>query len=399
MPIRSIHNRRWFTLFEMVISMTIFALIMISVFDSVANIGISRVRNVQRVSLLEELYFFSEKLATTIKEWGTIDYEEYWARRVSGTGITAWHYTTATLFGNYGSGWVPSTTLSNDFWSGQYLCRSGIASFMGTGGCLTNYNSLNDWSNANANINYSWGLQRFGEYRIQFTDYNGNQDDDAPYALGDEDGVWGIVGDDDDIELGDGPTVINNPMGELYLINTLKKKRVFFRWNVKQDPNAPATQICNGISGTGCLGNIQLLRMNGKDLWMNHDGTAAGGLFDGNIDTWVCDSDWRCSGKILPGGYGTLSFNNANDWVDLFPDYINVKSLNFYIYPLKNPWYAWKATDDVTGTPWFISPFIHPYVKLQITLGFWWKRRTIIKNDDPTITISTTINLEDLWME
>ena len=84
---------------------------------------------------------------------------------------------------------------------------------------------------------------------------------------------------------------------------------------------------------------------------MNHDGTAAGGLFDGNIDTWVCDSDWRCSGKILPGGYGTLSFNNANDWVDLFPDYINVKSLNFYIYPLKNPWYAWKATDDVTGTP------------------------------------------------
>ena len=52
----------------MVISMTIFAMIMISVFDSVANIGISQRKNVQRVSLLEELYFFSEKLATTIKE-------------------------------------------------------------------------------------------------------------------------------------------------------------------------------------------------------------------------------------------------------------------------------------------------------------------------------------------
>ena len=69
--------------------MTIFALIMISVFDSVANIGISRVKNVQRVSLLEELYFFSEKLATIIKEGGTIDYEEYWARTVDGTGLTA----------------------------------------------------------------------------------------------------------------------------------------------------------------------------------------------------------------------------------------------------------------------------------------------------------------------
>lgn len=50
------------------ISMTIFAMIMISVFDSVANIGITRIKNTQRVSLLEELYFFSEKLATTIKE-------------------------------------------------------------------------------------------------------------------------------------------------------------------------------------------------------------------------------------------------------------------------------------------------------------------------------------------
>ena len=397
MSIRNIHNTRWFTLFELVISMTIFALIMISVFDSVANIGISRVKNVQRVSLLEELYFFSEKLATIIKEGGTIDYEEYWARTVDGTGLTAWHYTIATLFGNYGSGWVPLVGAWNNFWSGQYFCRSGITLFMGTGGCLWTYNSLSDGSNAN--INYSWSSQRFGEYRIQFTDYNGNQDNDTPYALGDEDGSWGITGDDDDIELGDGPTVINNPMAELYLINTIKKKRVFFRWNYKVDPSAPSGVICNMATGSGCLGNIQILRMDGKDLWNNHDGTPASGLFDGNIDTWICDSDWRCSGTVLPSGYGTLSFNNNSDWVDLFPDYINVKSLNFFIYPLKNPWYAWKASDDVSGTPGFISPFIHPYVKLQITLGFWWVRRSIIKNDDPTITISTTINLEDLWMQ
>lgn len=61
-------SSRGFTLFELVISMTIFAMIMISVFDSVANIGITRIKNTQRVSLLEELYFFNEKLATTIKE-------------------------------------------------------------------------------------------------------------------------------------------------------------------------------------------------------------------------------------------------------------------------------------------------------------------------------------------
>ncbi len=396
MLMRILSNIRWFTLFELVISMTLFAIIMIAVFDSVANIGISRVKNVQRVSLLEELYFFSEKLATTIKEWGTVDYEEYWNRTISGTGTASGHYISPTYFWNYGSWGIASIWVWNNFGSGQYFCRSKNGSLMGTGGCLKDYNSFNDWSNPDTN--YSWTSQRFGEYRMQFTDYNGNQDSDAPYVPGDEDGVGGIIWDDDDIELGDGPPVIANPMAELYLINTLKKKRVYFRWNYKVDPNAPSWVTCDMTTGSGCLGNIQIFRMDGKDLGKDHDGSLGNGAFDGNIDTWVCDQDWRCAGKVLPG-YGTLSFNNDTDWIDIFPDYINVKSLRFYIYPIKNPWYAWKAVDDVSGTPGFLSPFIHPYVKIQITLGFWWKRRSIIKNDDPTITISTTINLEDLWSE
>ena len=54
---------------------------MITVLDSVVNIGIARTRSVTRISLLEELYFFSEKLATSIKDGGIIDYEEYWNRQ------------------------------------------------------------------------------------------------------------------------------------------------------------------------------------------------------------------------------------------------------------------------------------------------------------------------------
>ena len=389
MKISPLHHQHWFTLFELMISMTIFAMIMISVFDSVANIGIARIKNTQRVSLLEELYFFSEKLATNIKEGGTIDYEEYWGRTVAGTGTASGHYITPTYFGNYGSGWVSSTWAGNDYGSGVYYCRSEIASFMGTGWCLTHHNT--------ASGSLSGTLQRFGQYRLQFTDYNGNQDNDTPFLLGDEDGVSGITNDDDDIEIGNGPAVIANPMSELYLINTLKKKRVLFRWNYKVDPNAPPWYVCNMATGSGCLGNIQILRLDGKDIGWNHDGVVGGnnGAFNGSIDTWVCDIDWRCSGKELSMWYGILSFSNDSDWVDLFPDYINIKSLRFYIYPQKNPWYSWNAADDISGTTGFISPFIHPYVRMQITIGFGWKRRTIIKNDDPTITISTTINLED----
>lgn len=217
---------------------------------------------------------------------------------------------------------------------------------MGTGGCATPaHNSLIDASNSD--MDYSVAPQRYGEYKLQFTDYNGNQDADS----GDEDGVNGIVGDDDDVDLGDSPTVINNPMLELYLINTLKKQRSLFRVVYKQDPDAPPGYGCSfGVGNvSGCIGNVQVLKMNGKDIGINHDGSGtAFGTFDGDIDTWVCDPDWKCpNGKTLTGSYGIVPLNNDSDWVDLFPDYINVKSLRFYIYPLQNPWLSWKAADDL----------------------------------------------------
>lgn len=376
-----------FTILELIISMTLFGLIMISVFDSVASIGFTRIQSTQRISLLEELYSFSEKFTTTIKEGGTIDYEEYWGRMVMGTGIIDGHYMTGTLFGNYGSGWVPLTSWLNDWWDTPYKCKSRDGIGMWTGGCLNDYNTDNNGSHAGK-------YQRYGQYRLQFTDYNGNRNGDN----GNEDGIDGIVWDEDDVEIGDGPEVISNPMVELYLINMLKKERTYFRIQYSLDPDRISGATCdtNTWIGSGCLGKIQLLKMSGKDIGYNHNaGTGWNNeAFDGNIDTWVCHPDWRCSGKSVVNPYGNVSFWNASDWVDLFPDYINVKSLKFDIYPLKNPWYAWKAQDDL-ATPGFISPFLHPYVKVEVSLWFAWKRRTIIRNDDPTITISTTLNLED----
>lgn len=268
---------------------------------------------------------------------------------------------------------------------------------MGTGGCSSPaYNSLIDTTNQNTD--YSNTVQRYGEYKLQFTDYNGNRDNDG----GDEDSDGSVVGDDDDVNLWNGPEVISNPMLELYLIDSIRKQRTLFRVVYKQDSEAPLGMGCSPEVGNfaGCVGNVQILKMNGKDIGMNHDGSGTTlWTFDGKIDTWVCDPDWKCpDGKTLTGAYGVVPLNNDSDWVDLFPDYINVKSLRFYIYPLKDPWLSWKANDDLI-TPGFISPFLHPYVRMELTLGFAWKRRSIIKNDDPTITVSTTINLEDYGNE
>jgi hypothetical protein len=82
---------------------------------------------------------------------------------------------------------------------------------------------------------------------------------------------------------------------------------------------------------------------------MSHSGTNNDiGVFDGTIDTWVCHPDWDCStGPTLPSSVvkGNLPTGNDSEWVTLFPEYVSVRKLSFSIYPLKDPWRSWAATD------------------------------------------------------
>lgn len=376
------------------VSMTIFWLIMISVLDSVANIGIARTKSMSRITLIEELYFFSEKLTSAIKDGGIIDYEEYWNRQVVGTGTATGHYIIPTGFGNYGQGGIVGTTT---YGNGFYYCRSGtsIAAKVGTGWCLTTKNS-NQFGGL-INQDYSNILQRYGQYSLQYTDYNGNADDDTPNVLWDEDGNGDIRNDEDDLDIGDGPVTISGSTPELYLYNPLTKERTFFRWTLADDPWLPPWSCTYSWPnmGSGCLGNIEFLRLKWLDIGLNHTGTLDG-AFDGKIDTWACHTDWKCSWPTLPftiaPNVGNLSGTGINEWVKLFPEYVSVRQLSFTIYPVKDPWKAWIVQDDFI-TPGFVSPLIQPYVRLQMTLGLAWEKRKLIRGDDPSIAISTTISL------
>ena len=95
-------NKKGFTIFEMLISMTLFALIITSVILAVQSLSVARIKTLNRVALLEELFFFSERLFTGIKDGGTIDFEEYWNRMTVGTATQSGHYQIATGVGNYG---------------------------------------------------------------------------------------------------------------------------------------------------------------------------------------------------------------------------------------------------------------------------------------------------------
>lgn len=390
-------SKRWFTLFELMLGMTIFSMLMVFTLEAVGNITIARTRSMSRITLIEELYFFSEKLATQIKEGWIIDYEEYWNRQMreaspspTATWTASWHYILPTGFGNYGEGGSsPLWPAATNYGSGYYYCRSENAwNKMGTNGCIVD--SLNNpgWDQAG-------DYQRYGEYKLQFTDYNGNADGDNGIP-GDEDEEWNIRWDEDDKDIGDGPLVITGSSPELYLINTLSKERIYFRLTYKQDPNHPST--CNfTLFGTGCLGNIEILKLKWLDIGLGHswwlNDASNLGAFDGDIDTWVCHRDWACNGPTLPNNYGTLPTGRDSEWVPLFPDYVNVKQLTFSLYPRKDPWKSWAATDSFA--PWSISPFLHPYVRVQMTMGLAWEKRKLINNDDPTISISTTISLSN----
>jgi prepilin-type N-terminal cleavage/methylation domain-containing protein len=98
------NNINGFTLFELMVSIAVFGILMITILYSVGNMGIARIKSENRIALLEQLYFFSENLITQIKEGGTIDYEEYWNRMSYNTEIGSGHYIYPTGVGNYGSG-------------------------------------------------------------------------------------------------------------------------------------------------------------------------------------------------------------------------------------------------------------------------------------------------------
>ncbi|MDD4151123.1 MAG: prepilin-type N-terminal cleavage/methylation domain-containing protein [Candidatus Gracilibacteria bacterium] len=378
-------NKIGFTLIEILLAITIFSIVIIAGFQALSRVNIGKVKLYTETDIEKQAFYFSEKMFEMIKGAGTVDYEEYFNRKVVGdTSYASGHFDKPTGFGNFGSG----GNLASNYGDLFYYCLSGIGISMGTGGCYNN--NFNTYG-----TDLIGKLQRYGEYYYQFIDYNSNQDDDASqcgagFSIGDEDCDGNIMRDDDDEYLGVGPEVFTGGTNvkELYFISGDGKKRTFFRWNVKVDPDAPASFSGCTISstdgtaiGSGCLGNIQFLKLDGKDWGFSHDKSGTG-LYDGVIDTWLYDENIYGTGLIA--GTGTIQEQDSK-WVDIFPNYINVKDVSFFIYPNKDYNYNWGDQGGQSN--------ISPYVRLNLTLTPAWKKKGGIKGKIPEIKFSTSIAL------
>jgi len=368
-------NNKWFTLIEILVWILIFSIVIIWWFKAFWSITAWKVRLIQKTNIEKESIYFTEKLFEMIKKWWTIDYEEYFNRKVVWTNYASWHYQKETWFWNFWSG--GSILAPTNFWDMFYYCRSWSWANMWINWCFNN--NFNNYQSS-----LVWKFQRYWEYSFQFIDYNSNNNNDG----WDEDWNWSIIWDDDDEYIWEGPSAFTwwTNTKEIYLISWNKKNRTLFRWTVKNDPNTPPWITCifwNWESPTGswCLWNIEFLQLEWKDWWFNHSKSGTW-LFDWVIDTWIISNKFTWNSNIVAWSWGTYE----KYWQPIFPDSINIKDFKVYFYPNKDIKLAWKE-------PLKISPYLRIVFKITPT----WKHKIAMKWNFPEFNFSTTINLTDIF--
>lgn len=376
-------NFKWFTLIEVLLWILIFSIVILWWFQALSAVNVWKIKLIEKTNITKDIVYFSEKLFEEIKSGWTIDYEEYFNRKVVWTNTSSWHYSQNTWFWNFWDNWwVWNDSYGNWF----YYCRSTTTP-MWTWWCY-NQPIFN-------NLGANWWPQRYWQYAFQFIDFNSNYSDDINscwlWDFWDEDCDWNIKWDDDDENLWLWPVVFNNweNVKEIYLISWDGKKRTFFRWSWKVDENRPNNDDvkypCWSISfWSGCLWTIEVLKLDWKDWWTSHSTTTPSAwTYDWIIDTWLINEKFWTWTEVIAWS------NNYNYWQPLFPDTVSVSDFQVYLYPNISVKNSWK---DISS-----SSNINPYLRLSITLEPSWKKRVSMKWEVPKYTINTTINLVDYF--
>lgn len=294
------------------------------------------------------------------------------------TGVVDGYYSKATGLGNYwwwgvfpkNNNSVIASEISN-LWKYFYYCYSESPSkYLDGQWCLEKLNTTK--------INQTWKYQRYGQYELQFIDHNANRDNTDN-------------GTEDDRNLYRWPIAVPQDPKELYLYNSHDNTRTLIRWKKIKDPNV-VSGTCANTTPDNCLGTIQILKLQGLDRGSNHNGTGTG-AYDGKIDTWICATGWNCQWPKI--NEWNLATGQDGEWINLFPNTINVRNFQLDVFPKRDPWLA-AAQEDCKNTDTnCISPFIHPYVRINFELGFSHGKRRGLKNENPVISLPVTISLDD----
>ena len=370
-------NKKAFTLIEIIVSIVILIIVIIWWFNAYTAVLIWKIKLIEKTDIQKQAFYFSEKFFEELKKWWTIDYEEYFNRKIVWVTTSSGHYNLNTWFWNFWNGWNVENA---SYWNWHYYCRSWSGSLMWTWWCVSSHNT--EW------VILTWKPRRYWQYVYQFIDYNYNADWDegSPW---DEDGDWNIIWDYDDEYLWEWPDAFSgsNIVKEIYLISADYKTRTYFRWNIKKDPDT--TLACNPNTWSwGCASTIEFLKLEWKDWWNDHNKSGSG-LYDWNVDTWLINKDFAWKSNYDDWNFIVAGSDANNYWQPLFWKNINVKNVEFFMYPNKDFKLSWRNVDPKVN--------IAPYIRLKMTLEPTAIARKWIKWKIPEIEINTTVSLSEIY--
>ncbi|MCF7834499.1 prepilin-type N-terminal cleavage/methylation domain-containing protein [Candidatus Gracilibacteria bacterium] len=369
-----------FTLVEMIIAIVGFFILMVVVLAAYMQILNVRDSVDARQNLIQESYYTMEKFNIFLKDF-RIDYEEYFNRGILGCNSSGTDFSRdvstggyCNIFTNYGNG--NNTNGPSDEFSLYYCSSSSTASapiYVFTGG------EGGAWTGCAIS-----GYQSFGQYEKMFRD-----------VKNDVDTITSPVGDEDDENMGEGPDAILNSTGvqELYLISQDKTQRIFLRRFLVESGDRNGNGVISG--DTEYRYNIQILRLKGLDAGSNHnfDITNSVGVYDGVVDTRVCDADYGfvCNGSGVGQSYSGFSMPlDSNDgWVNLFPKNVTIADRNISVFPTKDPKYAWREGLQ-----------INPYFTINFNSKLYGEiRRKRIGDsiEDFNLNLQTTFNTKSVY--
>ena len=361
-------NMNGFTLVEILVSITLLGIVLTSAYAAFQSVIIQQWQIDAQVDINRDVYYYTEKFFDLIQSSGNIDYEEYWNRRVLGYNKSfhndIYTYDVVSEFGNSGTLFSCISTYDTIDIRNSIMRNENYP----TDNCFTG-------SHNNLGTSISW-QQIYGQYSELFFDRNKNANDDG----GDEDGDGEVRWDQDDRDTWLGPSVIDpiiqdTWISELYLAKQTDAgiQRTYFRFILEKDStyiaDHPWIDDCNPSSLEWCIGTVQMLRLVGVDADAN-----------GTVDSWTHHPE----------------HSDMDDWIDLFPPYINVVDMSLFITPTKNPVFAWNTP----SIPQDNGINVQSSVRIRLAVELAYERQRRANRDKDTFqtrhNFTTIINLGTL---
>jgi len=338
--------KKAFTLFEIVLSLIIFSMLVGIIFTAYINIKKSENSIWDQQLITKEASSFLDRLHDLSLDY-TIDYEEYFNR---------YHTKCGTEFTS-DFAWNPSGNCIEftDYWKNSsrnclHYCSSSAPPFGQSSPLWYTYYPL---SATGFGCPRPEREQCFWQYRLQFRDI-------SDWDLND----W------DDIFMWEWPIAIwqNTWVQELYLINKDWDHRIFFRRKLVLSWDLNWDWMFTWINEK--LYTIQILKLKWFDAGINNDFNtwiSNWWVYDGYIDTRVCDTDawFVCTWALVT----TIDFIDYylpldvdDGWVDITDLGITVSDRNFEIYPAKDPYLAQNESGYL----------MDPFIKVNLTTNLYW---------------------------